>query len=188
MAIKTFTTGEVLTASDTNTFLANAGLVYITGTTVGTGTTLIMSNVFSATYNAYRFVFDNIKVASGTIFITAQLRAGSTTNTAGYYDSRLEVTTGGAVTGGAGVNVSGWTTTIVGDATYTSGAIVDVYNPFNAVQTSYNSQGVDPRTSGSPYRAGGGWHNSTTSFDGIVFTATTNFSTGNVRVYGYRIA
>ena len=34
MAIKTFTTGEVLTASDTNTYLANAGLVYITSTAV----------------------------------------------------------------------------------------------------------------------------------------------------------
>jgi hypothetical protein len=29
MAIKTFTTGEVLTASDTNTYLANAGLVFV---------------------------------------------------------------------------------------------------------------------------------------------------------------
>jgi hypothetical protein len=30
MAIKTFTTGEVLTASDTNTYLANSGLVFET--------------------------------------------------------------------------------------------------------------------------------------------------------------
>ena len=29
MAIKTFTTGEVLTASDTNTYLNNGGLVFI---------------------------------------------------------------------------------------------------------------------------------------------------------------
>jgi hypothetical protein len=29
MAIKTFTTGEVLTAADTNTYLANSGLVYV---------------------------------------------------------------------------------------------------------------------------------------------------------------
>jgi hypothetical protein len=27
MAIKTFTTGEVLTAADTNTYLANSGLI-----------------------------------------------------------------------------------------------------------------------------------------------------------------
>ncbi len=29
MAVKTFTTGEVLTAADTNTYLNNGGLVYI---------------------------------------------------------------------------------------------------------------------------------------------------------------
>ena len=53
MAVKTFTTGEVLTASDTNTYLANAGLVYITSTSVGTGGSLTVSNCFSATYNNY---------------------------------------------------------------------------------------------------------------------------------------
>jgi len=181
MTYPSWSTGELLSSSDMN----RVGLWRVGTFSVGTGSTVTLSNVFSADFNAYRLVFDNIKVASGTIFITAQLRAGSTTNTAGYYDSRLEVTTGSAVTGGAGVNVSGWTTTIVGDATYTSGAIVDIYNPFNTVQTTYNSQGVDSRTTGSPYRAGGGWHNSTTSFTSIVFTATTNFSTGTVVVYGY---
>ena len=35
MAVKTFSTGEVLTASDTNTYLNNGGLVYITSTIFG---------------------------------------------------------------------------------------------------------------------------------------------------------
>jgi hypothetical protein len=35
MAIKTFTTGEVLTASDTNTYLANSGLVVMGATVTG---------------------------------------------------------------------------------------------------------------------------------------------------------
>jgi hypothetical protein len=39
MAIKTFTTGEVLTASDTNTYLANSGLVYVKSQTIGSGVT-----------------------------------------------------------------------------------------------------------------------------------------------------
>lgn len=58
MAIKTFTTGEVLTASDTNTFLANAGLVYITSTTVGSGVSSVtVSNCFSSTYDNYRIIY-----------------------------------------------------------------------------------------------------------------------------------
>ena len=57
MAIKTFTTGEVLTASDTNTYLANAGLVYVTSATIGTAVSSVtVSNCFSSTYDAYRIV------------------------------------------------------------------------------------------------------------------------------------
>jgi len=58
MAIKTFTTGEVLTASDTNTYLANAGLVHIKTATVtnatDSGTT--WRSVFNGTYDSYRIV------------------------------------------------------------------------------------------------------------------------------------
>ena len=56
MAVKTFTS-STLTASDTNTYLANAGLVYVTSVTGGTGvTTITVSNCFSSTYDAYRIV------------------------------------------------------------------------------------------------------------------------------------
>ena len=188
MAVKTFTTGEVLTASDTNTYLANAGLVYITSTSVGTGGSLTISNCFSSTYNNYRFVFDNLKVASGTIFITMQLRSGTTTNTAGYYDSRIEVNLAGTVTGAGTTNGANWTPPLVGDATYSVGAAFDIWNPYNAVHTSFSGVGIDGRTTGAPYRSGGGWHNSTTSFTSIVFTASTNFATGNLTIYGYRQA
>ena len=54
MAIKTFTTGELLTASDTNTYLANSGLVYVSsGTTAGTANTLAIATAFSSTYEHY---------------------------------------------------------------------------------------------------------------------------------------
>ena len=53
MAIKTFTTGEVLTASDTNTYLANSGLVYVSSTTFSASTGVEMQNCFSSTYDNY---------------------------------------------------------------------------------------------------------------------------------------
>jgi hypothetical protein len=188
MAIKTFTTGEVLTASDTNTYLANSGLVYVTSTSVGTGTTLTISNVFTSTYDNYRIIFSGLRVGSGTIFITTQLRAASTTTTTGYYDSRLEVDLAGVLVGAGNTNGGTWNTCIVGDATRSSGASFDLFNPNNAAETSYNGAGLDARTTGAPYRAGGGFQNSTTQFDGIVFTATNNFAAGTVAVYGYRKA
>lgn len=187
MAIKTFTAGEVLTASDTNTYLTNSGLVYVTSTSVGTGTTLTISNVFSSTYDNYRIVFSGLRCASGTIFITTQLRAATTTTITGYYDSRLEVTLANAVLGASNTNAAQWSTNIVADATRSSGGFFDLYNPNNATETSYVGSGVDARTSASaPFRTGGGFQNSITQFDSIVFTASSNFATGTVFVYGYR--
>lgn len=61
MAIKTFTAGSVLTASDTNTYLANSGLVYVTSVTVGSGVTGVnVSSVFSSTYSNYLISYENI--------------------------------------------------------------------------------------------------------------------------------
>lgn len=67
MAIKTFSVGEVLTASDTNTFLANAGLVYVTSTTVGTAvSTVTINNCFSSTYDNYHFIWSGGTMSAGT--------------------------------------------------------------------------------------------------------------------------
>jgi hypothetical protein len=57
MAIKTFTTGEVLTASDTNTYLANSGLVYITSATLSA---TALDGIFTSDYDNYRIVISNI--------------------------------------------------------------------------------------------------------------------------------
>ena len=56
MAIKTFSSGEVLTASDTNTYLNNGGLVYIAGGSATNTSALDVNSVFSSTYDNYRVV------------------------------------------------------------------------------------------------------------------------------------
>ena len=54
MAIKTFTTGEVLTAADTNTYLANSGLVYVKSQTIGSAVSSVnVTSAFSSTYDNY---------------------------------------------------------------------------------------------------------------------------------------
>ena len=68
MAVKTFTTGEVLTASDTNTYLNNGGLVYISGTTVGTGVSSVtVSSAFSSTYDNYRVIINNVDASADAV-------------------------------------------------------------------------------------------------------------------------
>ena len=65
MAVKTFTTGEVLTAADTNTYLNNGGLVYISSTTVGSAVSSVtVSNCFPSTYDTYMIVYTNVNGSS----------------------------------------------------------------------------------------------------------------------------
>lgn len=77
MAVKTFTTNEVLTASDTNTYLANSGLVYVTSATATSGSYLDILSCFSATYTNYLVLIDNA-VASATLGVQIALTTGST--------------------------------------------------------------------------------------------------------------
>lgn len=65
MAIKTFTTGEVLTASDTNTYLANAGLVFVKSVNVGASNVSFVdvTDVFSSMYDNYLISYANINAS-----------------------------------------------------------------------------------------------------------------------------
>ena len=65
MAIKTFTTGEVLTAADTNTYLANSGLVLVKSQTIGTGVASVtISDAFSTTYDNYRITITKVQASA----------------------------------------------------------------------------------------------------------------------------
>ena len=87
MAIKTFTTGEVLTASDTNTYLANSGLVYITSTAVS-GSTVSVSNCFNSTYDWYKVVLFVTGTVTGSD-INIRMRTTSDDSGAVYSFSRI---------------------------------------------------------------------------------------------------
>jgi len=188
MAVKTFTTGEVLTAADTNTYLNNGGLVYIANNTATSGTTLQVDNCFSSTYEAYRIILSNVRL-SGAAFITMQLRTTTTTAT-NYLFGRLEVPYNTATAlgrGGTGAGTGSSWDIMVGTTT-ANGAWIDVFNPNLAQQTAYSASAPDPRTGGSF----GGQHESgiqtdTTQFTGFILTAgatiTNMKATVSVKVF-----
>jgi hypothetical protein len=85
MAVKTFTTGEVLTASDTNTYLNNGGLVYVSGGTFTNVTTADITG-FTTTYKYYRVIIAPYRHSgSGAAIVTATLRTSSGAATGNYY-------------------------------------------------------------------------------------------------------
>jgi len=192
MAIKTFTTGEVLTASDTNTYLANSGLVYVGGTSFATASVLV-DNVFTSTYRNYRIVIDAYGVSNGNAMRLTYVNSSGTEITSGYYSTMYWLDYASATTG---INAVGGTAYIslcyLSTATTPhSSASCDITGPqTTAISTGLmgNHAGVNAGTA----FAGGfmmGTYNSTTSMRGFYLrnsSATT--MTGTVSVYGYRTA
>jgi len=182
MAIKTFTTGEVLTASDTNTYLANSGLVYISKTTLGTGTTDILG-CFSSTYDFYRVIFTNITQTSaglvGLRFLAGSTPSDTNYNYGGVY--RLFTGTGGDETG----SNFGYFPINSTSSTITSSCVIDIMNPFLSVRTTYTALKAN-------YDAGvylGGNHGVATSYSGLrVFVPVGGNIAGDCTIFGYRKA
>jgi hypothetical protein len=187
MAVKTFTQGEVLTTADTNTYLTNGGLVYITQSTLSATTNL--NNIFTSTYDAYRLVITTNTFGGGAANIYCQLTANGTPNTTAanyaWVGNEQYTTAFAMVTFGAdGLNAF-WTIGRV-DATRQQGsAVVDVFNPQATQFTSYQAYYTDAITFGRT----GGVLKVNTSYDGVrLYINGTPSWTGFVRVYGYRQA
>ena len=186
MAIKTFTTGEVLTAADTNTYLANSGLVYITTASATSGSSLSVNNCFSSTYRNYQVVISNLTTA-GVGATSFRLRASGTDVATSYYYNGIYMdyaTT--AITGLNGSNVSTWEPNIVTDTTMSAG-VINFFNPFVAFRSSYNANGIDARTGGGGARTASGFHNANTSYDGFTFFTNSPITNILITVYGYRL-
>jgi hypothetical protein len=182
MAIKTFTTGEVLTAADTNTYLANSGLTYITSANVPTSpaaSSLTVSNCFSSTYDNYRIIIAG--VTSGLVDFTIQLTGitGSVYVCQGTYQ----------LSGVSTVNPYAATSTTLPLGTFAA-------TGNNFVQLELSSPNLAKikyayMTSNSNLLSSqqGGLVNSTVQSTGFtVAVASGNISGGTVTVYGYRKA
>jgi hypothetical protein len=189
MAIKTFTTGEVLTASDTNTYLANAGLTYITQGTVSANTTLNFTSIFTSAYDNYRVVFVSSanQTAPGNQ-INLRVRSGSTDLSTGnaYLWSRVYFyTAGSGADGSVAANQINASDSNNGFVSFS----FDLYAPRLAQQTLVTGQtSAYQPAGGGPFLFGINWAgfvNNTTSYDGFSLIGTSNFS-GTARVYGYR--
>jgi len=184
MAIKTFTTGELLTASDTNTYLANSGLVYIKQQTVGTTVASVtVSSAFSTDFDHYRIIYDG---GSHTTNASINLQLGSTTS--GYYFAYVfNQYNATAVVGGGSTTGSNFDS-IGRGSTNGNNLSCDLYSPFLSRRTGCRYLGMDYSTTGFNIH-GTGFLNDTTSYTAFTFTTPSGTMTGGtIYVYGYRKA
>jgi hypothetical protein len=186
MAIKTFTTGEVLTAADTNTYLANAGLDYVTSVAGPSpaAATITIAGAFNSTYDNYRVVISGMTCSTANNDVRVKFEnVLSTYSWAGTYQT---------YTGPSTVNGTGQSAVSSGicfAASETAGnfnASFDVLRPNSAGATL-----VLGTHANAGYRV---------TYSGIMTTATAyttmifgqsggaTFSGGTIAIYGYRKA
>jgi hypothetical protein len=186
MAVKTFTTGEVLTAADTNTYLANSGWVYVTSVDLGGNTAVNIDGCFTATYDSYVVVISNFRGASAG-YLYAQTRSGSPASTdtgANYvYTENL---------GGQNIDQVTWRWIYAYNTTDRGNATVNIYEPFNsATGTSYNEFGqARNSTTGFLNFIGAGQKETQTSDTGLRFTHSGGAvaMNGLITIFGVRKA
>ena len=183
MAIKTFTS-STLSSADTNTYLANAGLVYITATSYTTATTVNINNCFSSTMDNYR-----IMIASTNGSVDGQIRlrmrvGGVDASGATDYDySASQYNYGTMLNLGSS---TGDSSAVIGYkvASYPSSMSLDIYNPFIARNTLFS--GVGQYT--GLILGAGGQHKQAVSYDGFSLISGAGNMTGIVTIMGYRKA
>jgi len=184
MATKTFTTGEVLTASDTNTYLANSGLVYIKQQTVGNGvSTVSVTDAFSSTYDNYEIIY-----SGGTSSVNNNFNLYLTGQSSNYYNVLLYGTytaTGPSI---ATTNNDRAFWPWVGGGFTTNGnfARVTLLSPFEAKYTRITSPTYQGDTNAGFMS---GVNKTASSATGFTITSDSGtISGGVIFVYGYRKA
>ena len=187
MAIKTFTTGEVLTASDTNTYLANSGLVYITSATLSA---TALDGIFTSDYDNYRIVISNIDQSGSAGLLQFNFRntSNATDNSALYCTAGLRYDNGTAYN--YSINNGTYAETAVNCAAASSyiGLTMDIFSPRLAKNTMATIEGTGTISQISICQASAIF-NSNTAFAGIIFKLSSGTITGGtITVYGYRKA
>jgi hypothetical protein len=182
MAIKTFTTGEVLTAADTNTYLANSGLVLVTSATIGSGVTSVtVSNAFNSTYDNYRIIISG-GVASASTSILVVLGASGT----GYYSVLMYSPYGTSTPLSVSVSNIGYWPYNGSATTNNLSGVMDLYGPFLAKTTGMNASYMENSASGAAGTSTG-FHNVATSYSSFqIVTNPITMTGGTITVYGYR--
>ena len=186
MAIKTFTTGEVLTAADTNTYLANSGLVYVAGATFSNVGSFDATG-FTTTYNAFRLVVQvGRHSGTGGVAVVGAFRDSSSAYANGYYGAGWRTNyLGGTAAVGTRNNAVDFEAGTVFDAVVDTGIFMDI-NGFNTTTRRANIVGSRYDYSDAAFVTFG-YNNTNTgkSLELIRFSCATNV-TGRWTLYGYR--
>ena len=185
MATQTFTTGQVLTAADTNTYLANSMAQFVSYTAITAGaSTVTVSNCYNSSYDRYKVLIQTSSSATGGLSFTMYPNGTTSGNyTSSMYQSAISgtvLTFNTAASSGMILGLTGNNNMVVE---------LDNYNAYGATPgktatirwTSYDSVASQGGTSAY-------WSTVGASNTGFYMTMAggQTFGDGSVTVYGYR--
>jgi hypothetical protein len=188
MAIKTFSDGNSLPASDINTYLTNSGLVYITSQTLSSTATNIVG-CFSATYDTYLVLGQSMGASASPDLIGYRMLSGTTALTAGQYYTAI----GGNSSAGAANTITVSSNVGFTGRTMSTGADQSSFsftfdNPFKTKRTYAFGTST---SNGAAYYGWAGSSNvdNSNSYDGLQIISNSGYTiSGTVTIYGYRKA
>lgn len=186
MAVKTFSAGEQLTASDTNQFLANSGLVYIADTTFSASTGPFINGCFSSTYENYRVIMNLRTSVSTNVRMRFRYSTSTTDSTATYDRYGFTMTNAVASTENIASRDSFFIVGTYADTNGISPIAMDVFGPNTTRNTVCQSQSWNTNSGGLQFLINRS--NNTTQYTGLELFADSGNMTGTIRVYGYRQA
>ena len=176
-----YETDTDLTKVYNGTAFVNVSALVRVGGGALSGTSTAFTNVFSATYNAYKLDFTDC-TTSGNADIFMILGATTT----GYYGAApaaLYSTNAYATNIGAQNNAAAWAVSFA-NATNLS-FTTELWNPNLARKTFYRS---GPIQLGSLAGTGQGILDNTTQYTGFTISASTGNLTGTCNIYGYSLS
>ena len=187
--------GQVISETDTDSLQVYkgsawapvSGLTYITQATPSAVSSVSINNCFTSTYDNYLVTFTTSAYVGSDNAMTMRLRASGTDAITNYTTQRIVGYSTSLVTDNNPVGTDEWYMGF-NNSTYPTSYVASfqVFNPFLATASRYLGN-VNIREVAGPTNliSMGGFHSTTSSYDGFtILTVGTSF-TGTVRVYGY---
>lgn len=156
------------------------GVITVTGCTK-----VVLNGIFTSGYKRYRIVHQNLLGTSNTSLL-ARFTTGGTESTASYYEALGNFYATAGFSNGSSQNVAQLFIGLLHNAGAWGSGELEISNIATTSHTTHTTlfSGYD---SSSQTRAasGGGFHNVSTSYDGISLIANTGNFTGSFQVFGY---
>ena len=179
MTFPSFTSGEVLRATDMNA----VGLWLVKSQTIGSGVSSVtVSDAFSADFDNYKIIISSGVGSTGGALLNMTL--GSTT-TGYYWASAVSLMASESLFPIRASDATSWSRVAIANTNSLNGEI-ELFCPNLAKRTIYNARYVQNVTDGNAVTSGG-YVDNATQYTGFTFTAASGTITGGtIRVYGYR--